>query len=63
MLTKWTVGSELKDDVFLANGLSKDLTKKEVVALNSEIALKLVGVIWEWKSDILGPGKCWKESK
>mgnify|MGYP001857149442 FL=1 len=39
MLTKWTVGSELKDDVFLANGLSKDLTKKEVVALNSEIAL------------------------
>lgn len=30
MLTKWTVGSELKDDVFLANGLSKELTSKEV---------------------------------
>lgn len=39
MLTTWTAGSELKDDVFLANGLFKELTRKEAVALNSKIAL------------------------
>ena len=39
MLTEWTSGPKLKDDVFLANGLFKELARKEVVALSSKIAL------------------------
>lgn len=39
MLTEWTSDSKLKDDVFLANGLFKELASKAVVALSSKIAL------------------------
>jgi len=39
MFTEWTSGPKLKDDVFLANGLLKELARKEVVALCSKIAL------------------------
>lgn len=39
MLTEWTSGPELKDDVFLANSLLKEVARKEVTALSSKIAL------------------------
>lgn len=39
MLTEWTSGPKLKDDVFLANSLFKKQRRQEVVALSSKIAL------------------------
>lgn len=39
MLSEWTSGPKLEDDVFPANGLFKELARKEVAALSSKIAL------------------------